>query len=191
MYKILTERGQVLLSCDMLFQDLTPFHVDIEKYRLFVGDSKSTANYYKSPVLGVNTSSVTVSGLPTDGRRIYVKFKYKMDGQWYRHNYSYNAVNTTVPALLSPVAGATLTSDTEIFTWTDNGVSVSKYRVSIGSCQGCSDYYKSGNIAAETNSLTVSGLPTDGSKVYVKFLYVDSNSGQRHIHRYVYIASGQ
>ncbi len=164
---------------------------DIEKYRVFVGSTKRGSDYYKSSLLNADTSSISVSDLPTDGSRVYVRLKFKLNGKWYRHNYRYTAINTTTPTLLSPVLGSTLTSDTETFTWTDNGVTVSKYRISVGSCKGCSDYHQPSNLSGGINSVIVTGLPTDGSTVYVKFISVDSNSEQRYIRHYAYTASGK
>ncbi len=125
---------------------------DIEKYRVFIGSTKRGSDYYKSSRLNADTSSVTVSGLPTDGSRVYVRLKFKLNGKWYRHDYRYTAINTTTPTLLSPVLGSTLSSDTETFTWIDNGVTVSKYRISVGSCKGCSDYHKPSNLSGGIKS---------------------------------------
>lgn len=164
---------------------------DIEKYRVFIGSTKRGSDYYKSSLLSADTTTITVLDLPTDGSDIYVRLKYKLNDTWYRHDYHYYALNTTTPTLLSPVLGSTLTSDTETFTWTDNGVTVSKYRLSVGSCKGCSDYHKSSKLSGSINSVMVTGLPADGSTVYVKFIYVDSDSGQRHVRHYTYTASGK
>jgi hypothetical protein len=161
---------------------------DIEKYRVLVGSSKRGSDYHTS-VLSPDETTVTVTDLPEDGSSVYVRLKYKLQAKWYNHDYTYHAVNKTTPTLASPVIGTTLSSDTQTFTWTSNGVAVSKYKMYVGSCKGCSDYHKSTSLSSDVDSITVSDLPTDGSTVYVKFLYVESESGQRHINHYVYTAS--
>jgi hypothetical protein len=193
---IADQRPQIVLPTDNTALDSTSQTftwtangADIEKYRVFIGSTKRGANYYKSPLLSADTTTITVFDLPTDGSNVHVRLKYKLNGRWYRHDYRYYAMNTTTPTLLSPVLGSTLTSDTETFTWTDNGVTVSNYKISVGSCKGCSDYHKSSKLLGGINSVTVTGLPTDGSTVYVKFIYVDSNSVQRHARHYTYTAS--
>ena len=160
----------------------------IEKYRIAVGSKKGASDYYKSSDLDTDTTTVTVANLPEDGSAVHVRIKYRMDGQWYREDYQYKALDNTTPTMLSPVDGETLSSDTETFTWTDNGVTVLKYKIHVGSSKGASDYYKSKKLSLDADSVIVTNLPTDGSKVYVKFVYVDDKA-ERHVKHYVYTAS--
>jgi len=163
------------------------YGTDIKKYRLLVGSKKGASDYYKSSALGSDTTMATVSNLPNDGSTVHVRIKYKIEDKWYRQDYQYNAVNTTTPTMVSPVAGEVLISDSETFTWTSNGVNVLKYKVFVGSSKGASDYYKSIRLSADTRSIKVSDLPTDGSSIYVKFLYLDED-GVRTVRHFVYTA---
>ena len=166
----------------------TKYGTDIEKYRFFVGSKKGGSEYYRSAILSSDATTATVSNLPEDGSRIYVRIKYKIEGKWYRQDYQYNALNNTSPTITSPLTEEAFSGKSETFTWEDNGVAVSKYKLLIGSKKGASDYYKSPKLLADTQSVTVSNLPTDGTKVYVKFVVVDEN-GNRKINHFVYVSS--
>ncbi len=66
--------------------------------------------------------------------------------------------------ITSPVPGSTLSGSTVTFIWNDVGAD--QYQLDIGSSQGGTDYYsQSQGTGLET---TVSGLPTDGSTLYVR-----------------------
>ena len=166
----------------------TQYGSNIEKYRFKVGSKKGGSNYYNSPVLGADSRTVTVANLPEDGSNVYVRIRYSIEGKWYRQDYQYKAVNNTTATIVSPVAGETLSGNTETFTFENNGATVSKYKVFVGSKKGGSDYYKSPRLSADTQSVTVANLPTDGTKVYVKFVVVDEE-GNRKISHFVYVAS--
>ncbi|GJQ59468.1 MAG: tandem-95 repeat protein [Candidatus Scalindua sp. AMX11] len=74
------------------------------------------------------------------------------------------------PAIITPSSGSTLTGSSQTFTWTGNGANVSTYQLYAGSSIGASDYYDSGSLGTATSTL-VSGLPTDGSTVYIRLRY--------------------
>ena len=72
--------------------------------------------------------------------------------------------------ITSPANGANLTGSSEQFTWTAN--SGTQFWVTAGNTQGGNNYYNSGNLGNVT-TVNVTGLPTDGSQVYVTlFSYV-------------------
>jgi hypothetical protein len=108
----------------------------------------------------------TVTGLPTDGRTVYVRLRSRISGAWRDNSYTYTAANTTAPAqLTTPTPGSTLTPSTVQFQWTP-GNGVSSYRLSIGTAPGGTDLYdqnRGTNLTA-----TVTGLPATGNTVYVR-----------------------
>ena len=67
--------------------------------------------------------------------------------------------------MTTPTNGATLTSNSETFTWNANGNAVTEWWFRLGSTVGGKNIYESGNIGA-TNSVLVNSLPTDGSTIY-------------------------
>ena len=60
----------------------------------------------------------------------------------------------------------------ESFSWATNGASVTDYVVYAGSSSGAYDYFYSGSLGTNT-SVTVTGLPTDGSTVHVTLWWYD------------------
>lgn len=79
--------------------------------------------------------------------------------------------------MTSSAPGATLSGDTETFTWQDTTSTATEYWLNIGSSVGASDYYNSGNLNSATSD-TVTGLPIDGSTtVFVRLWYRAGNSG--------------
>jgi hypothetical protein len=65
----------------------------------------------------------------------------------------------------SPAPGSTLTSSTVMFSWTA-GTGVNQYHLSIGTTAGGTNIYSLNQGASL--SVTVSGLPTNGSTLYVR-----------------------
>ncbi len=135
-------------------------------YWLDIGSSASGNNYYSSGNLG-SALSTTASGLPTNGSTVYVTLYSLIGGQWSGNAYTYTAVNAAAGAgvLTTPNPGTTLTSGTVTFGWTAGSGSTA-YWLDIGSSVGGNNYYSSGNLGSAL-STTASGLPTDGSTVYV------------------------
>ena len=78
-----------------------------------------------------------------------------------------NPIMAQPPAVNSPLPGAVLGSPSESFSWSANGTSVDEWWIYAGSSLGGRDYHDSGNLFGALNT-TVSGLPSDGSTVYVR-----------------------
>jgi len=77
---------------------------------------------------------------------------------------SITVLTATPAALTSPTPGSTLTGSSVAFTWTA-GNGVTAYQLELGTTGvGSSNLYNSGGTTATTE--TVSGLPTNGVKVY-------------------------
>ncbi len=67
--------------------------------------------------------------------------------------------------MTTPPPNSTFTGSTVTFDWTA-GAGASAYWLDIGSSPGGNQYYQSGNLG-NVLTVTVNGLPTDGSTVYV------------------------
>jgi hypothetical protein len=151
----------------------------VTDWQLQVGTSIGDNSLYDSGVLAAGTLTDTVSGLPTDGSTVNVRLLYTIDGVTESLDYTYTANNTAgVPELLTPIPGTTLSGDTVTFTWTDNGAGVSNWRLVIGSTQFGNDLYLSPVFDGSETTATVSGLPTDGSTVFVTLRWVVGVLGQ-------------
>ncbi|PXF56303.1 MAG: hypothetical protein C4B58_14005 [Deltaproteobacteria bacterium] len=85
--------------------------------------------------------------------------------------YAHKSVTCLTPSgsssahqITSPTPGSTLLGTTVTFQWTSGAY---EYWLYVGSSQGTYDYHNSGSLGSST-STTVSGLPNDGSTVYVR-----------------------
>ena len=136
-------------------------------YWIDVGSSAGGNQYYQSQSLPTTTFSATVSGLPTNGSTVYVTMYSLIGGQWVYNQYTYTAYNnaSNKGVITIPAPGSTLSSSSVAFTWTA-GTGATGYWLDAGSTPGGNQYYQSGNLG---NVLTTSasGLPTNGSMVYV------------------------
>ncbi|MGA8428573.1 MAG: protease pro-enzyme activation domain-containing protein [Candidatus Sulfotelmatobacter sp.] len=135
-------------------------------YWLDAGSSAGAHDYYSSGNLGTALTT-TVSGLPTNGSTVYVTLYSLVSGTWVGNPYTYTAYNLAASGgmMSSPTPGSTFTSSSVTFTWTA-GSGASGYWIDIGSTAGGHDIYSSGNLGNMLTT-TVSGLPTDGSQIYV------------------------
>jgi subtilase family serine protease len=136
-------------------------------YWIDVGSTSSGNNYYSSGNLG-NVLTKTVAGLPTNGSPVYVTLYSLVSGQWIGNAYNYTASSssTAEAVLTTPTPGSTLINSTVTFDWTAGSPGPYSYWLDIGSSAGGNNYYSSGNLGNVT-STTASGLPTNGSTVYV------------------------
>jgi len=138
-------------------------------YWVDVGSTYGGNNYLQTGPLSANGCGLTVKNLPDNGSTVYVTWWYEIAGSWSYIEYQYS---TGGPGqITSPSNGSTLTGSSETFTWTQGGST--QFWLTAGNAPGGNNYYNSGNLG---NVLTtnVTGLPTDGSQVYVTlFSYVD------------------
>ena len=133
----------------------------VSQYYLYVGNSVGAADFYAASQ-GLSTSG-TVTGLPTDGRTLYVRLWSFIGSGWQFADYSYTAA---APATLtSPAPGSTLPGAAVTFSWT-TGSGVSQYYLYVGNSVGAADFYAASQ--GLSTSGTVNGLPTDGRTLYVR-----------------------
>ncbi len=110
-----------------------------------------------------------MTGLPTNGSIVYVRLWSRIAGEWPYYDYAVTATSegiTAQPAqLTSPAAGSVLAGSTATFQWT-LGTGVTEYWLWLGRTPGGSDLYDQ-SLGTELGA-TVTGLPTNGSIVYVR-----------------------
>jgi hypothetical protein len=138
----------------------------VSGYWLDVGSTAGGHDYSSSGNLG-NVLTTAANGLPTDGSLVYATLYSLVNATWLSNGYSYTASNSsgTAGVMIMPTPGSTLTGSTVTFNWT-SGTGASAYWVDVGSTAGGHDYYSSGNLGPVL-TITASGLPTDGSNIYV------------------------
>jgi hypothetical protein len=136
-------------------------------YWLDIGSTAGGNNYYSSGNLGTALST-TVAGLPTNGSTVYATLYSLISGNWVSSPYTYTAFNAGAETaiLTTPTPASTLTGSTVTFNWNAGTASPQEYWLDIGSSAGGNNYYSSGNLGNALTA-TVSGLPTNGSTVYV------------------------
>jgi hypothetical protein len=146
-------------------------------YWIDIGNAPGANTYYQSGSLPASTLSATVNSLPTDGSTIYVTMYSQVNGQWVGNAYTYTAYNnaSTKGVITSPVPGSTLTGTSQLFTWSA-GTGATAYCIDAGSTAGGNQYFQSGNIGNVTG-YTVTGLPTNGSTVYITLYSLVTDSG--------------
>jgi hypothetical protein len=159
----------------------------VERYWLDVGTTPSGTQIYTDSQ-GTNLS-VTVSGIPTNGSTVYVRLWSLIGGAWQINDYTYTTASGGAgvnAAITSPVPGSTFTSSTVTFFWT-TGSGVSEYWLEIGTTFAGYDLYTQ---SQGTNlSVTISGLPVNGSTLYVRMWSLIGSVWQ--VNDYVYIAATQ
>ena len=143
----------------------------IAEWWLYVGSSEGASDLYDSGSLG-SSLSATVHGLPTDGRQLHVSLWYRVGGAWQRGTFNFTAATVagSMVSMTAPTPGSTLSGASTVFTWAQNGASVTAWWLYVGSTQGASDLHDSGNLGAALTT-TVHGLPTDGRQIHVRLWY--------------------
>ncbi len=136
-------------------------------YWIDAGSSPGGNQYFQSGNLG-NVLTTTVSNLPITGGTVYVTLYSLVSGQWLNNAYVYTAFNQAAAGgvITSPTPGATLGGPTQTFVWSPGTGGATNYWLDVGSTPGGNQYEQSGALGDVTTT-TVSGLPTDGSPVYV------------------------
>lgn len=137
----------------------------ISDYQLAIGSTSGGTDLFSADENKNLSQTVT---LPTDGRTLYVKLTSKAN-RTYIKQYTYTAYKASSPTastpavMSSPVPGSVLPSSSVTFTWTA-GAGNSQYGLSVGTTPGSNIGY----VQTTATSATVSGIPTDGSAIYVE-----------------------
>jgi hypothetical protein len=159
-------------------------------YWVDIGSTQGGNNYYSSGNLGLVYSTST-SNLPTNGSTIYVTLYAYINGSWSPNAYTYTAFNAgaETAVLTTPPPSSTLAGSTVTFSWNAGTASLQEYWIDVGSSAGGNNYYSSGNLGSAT-SATASGLPTNGSTVYVTLYTLVSGSWTPNSYTYTAAAQG-
>jgi len=141
-------------------------------YELFIGSTgPGSYNVYYSG--NVTATSAAVSGLPVNGEKLYARLYTRFGGTLTYIDYTYTAASLTAATLTAPTQGSTFTATSETFTWTAS-TGATNYELFLGSTgPGSYNVFYSGNRTGAT--LTATGLPTNGEKIYAR-LYTRFNT---------------
>jgi hypothetical protein len=135
-------------------------------YWLDVGTVQGQGNIFAAQ-LAPSVTSQAVNGIPTNGGTIYVRLWTQLSGIWQYHDYSYSAANFgTLAAMSNPAPGSTLSGSAVTFTWSA-GTGATAYWLDVGTVQGQGNIFAS-QLASSVLSQTVSGIPSNGSTIYVR-----------------------
>jgi hypothetical protein len=152
----------------------------VSQYWLEVGAAEGRHDFYNQ---GLTTLSGTALSLPTDGSTVYARLWSMINGAWQWNDYRYTASSTTLAKaqMTTPPPSSTLTSSTVTFQWT-GGTGVSQYWLEVAASQGAHDFYNQGLTSLNA---TVSGLPTNGSTVYVRLWSMINGAWQWNDYQYI------
>ena len=149
---------------------------EVTDYWFNLGTGNSGAGA-KNLYSGVETTltSVTASGLPTNGETIYATLYSYIAGAWQPTVYTYTASGSPTPAaLITPEPAATITNTTVTFSWSA-AIPATYYWFNVGtgsSGSSAKNIYSGSSTTA--SSVTVSGLPRNGETIYATlYSYID------------------
>ena len=149
---------------------------DVTRYWLDIGSSLFGYDLWSGD-MGTSLSAV-VSGLPTDGRTLYVRLHSNIYGNWEHNDYTLTAVTSSLSPkaeLISPAPGSTLAGSSVNFEWT-GGTNVSRYFIYIGTGPGGFDVL-SRDMGTALNTVAA-GLPVDGRPLYVRLFSLINDAWQ-------------
>lgn len=141
--------------------------VGASQYHLYVGTTFGGFEIY-SANQGANLTR-TVSGIPIDGRTVYVRL-WSLTTSWQYRDYVYASCTScggpVLAAITSPAPGSTFTAAAAAFSW-NAGTGVSQYHLYVGiSGPGTAELYNQNSGTQQ--SRTVGAIPTDGRPIYVR-----------------------
>ncbi|MES2356328.1 MAG: hypothetical protein V4568_18385 [Pseudomonadota bacterium] len=134
---------------------------------IYVGSSVGASDFGAVSAASTATTA-TITGLPTNGGKLYVRMYSNIGGVWYANDTTYYAYspNPTPAKMSSPSIGSMLAGSTQTFTWNDAGAVGYNYVVVVGSNGAGADDL--GYYLTPGTSTTISRLPTDGRMLYVR-----------------------
>lgn len=159
---------------------------DISAYALTIGSTEGADDVHDSGPLGAQTLAHTVNALGSNAT-LYVRLWFRSgDGLWdFSSSTLINSTAVFPPNIYSPKESSTLSGSSVNLQWRNNGTSVTRYWLYVGSSPGARDYLSQSVNSA--TSYTLNNLPTDGSQIWIR-LWHYSNSWRFNDHEYT--ASG-
>jgi hypothetical protein len=135
-----------------------------------------------------SATSHTVTNLPTNGSTVYVRLMSYIAGMWVINDYTYTASGAGggggPPAksnITSPAPGSMLSGSSITFTW-DAGSGITERYLMVGTTMGGSNIYAAYQGAAMSHMVT--GVPTNGSTLYVRLMSYISGAWQQNDYTY-------
>ena len=159
-----------------------PNGVAPSQWWLDVGTTRGANDLLNSGSISAGVRAYPVSGLPTNGRTVWVRLWYKLPDKWHHVDFQYLSVTTvslSTPTITSPVPESTLTGNSATFRWQANGIASSQWWLDVGTTRGANNLLNSGSISAGARAYTVSSLPTNGNTIWVRLWYLQS--GWEHV----------
>ena len=170
--------------------------LNVSRWRVRVGDSQSgeSSTYFDSGNLPGGARSVSVAGLPADLTNVFVSLQYTAGGSTDQVLSSFfsrsGSGDGSIATMQRPLPGALLTSSSVNFSWESNDRDYQQWYVRVGSTPGGTEHYDSGRITDKsTRSVSISGLPTNASTVYLE-LSGKTRAGPWDVQVFTYTASG-
>jgi len=152
----------------------------VDQYWLDVGNSIAHGDIFGG---STSVTSLSISSIPCDGRTIYVQLWTHIGGVWNNPGrYMFTASNVC-GAITSPIIFSTLSGSTVTFNWTA-GTGVQAFWLDVGTVVGQGNIFAA-NLGTAL-SHTVSGIPVNGSPIYVQLW--SQIGGVWNLNRYFYTA---
>ncbi|MCP4697207.1 MAG: hypothetical protein GY862_10200, partial [Gammaproteobacteria bacterium] len=98
------------------------------------------------------------------------------------------ALPSRLPHIVSPAPNSRLSGDTETFSWTNSDAEATGWWIHIGTSAGAGDICNLPDLPQQVTEQTVSGLPADGSTIYVRLWYLTAEAWK--YADFVYTAGG-
>ena len=139
-------------------------------FQLAIGSTGvGASNIYSSG--SVTATSEKVTGLPTNGEKLYVELSWEIGTTWYSASYTFTAYGSVaLPAITTPAPSSKLTGTSVTFDWTKGAGGETHYELYLGTTGvGSNNLYNSGSVT--TTSEKVSGLPSNGETIYAKLYW--------------------
>ncbi len=138
----------------------------VSGYYLWIGTTPGSNNLMN---FGVSSAtSTTAFNLPTNSKPVYVRLYAVINGVLSYVDYTYTAAAAAVQQaaqLTAPANGSAIVGGTTTFSW-NAGSGVVNYQLWIGTTAGSSNLYAGPRNTSR--SYVATGLPTNGSTVYVR-----------------------
>lgn len=165
-------------------------------YWVGIGDTPQNNIYYSSGGLSTGTSSHTVNpiNLPDNGSSVWLTLYYYNahgNSEWLYTSYLLQSPST-IPFLTTPAFyETTLASNTVNFAWTEGSASTPQYYwLYAGTLQGANDLGDSRPLVAPIQNYEISGLPADGSTIWIRIHWYSSGSWDNRDYQFSIDSSG-
>ena len=141
--------------------------INADRYRIWVGSEVGGRDIRTASMTGDRTERLLRS-LPHDGRPVFVRLSTQKYGRWQHKDYEFITHTDPVPdtsELISHQNGDELSGETVTFRWAEVGAE--RHRLVVGTSLNDSDILAQTLRDPAGHELVVSGLPTDGSTIFV------------------------